>query len=141
RTNLTTAMHCTSSLTCLLPSRTSIRPPRCFFFTDTPTPEIYTLSLHDALPIWAQRRAQAPTPGRGPRHVRSQADAGNRPHSLGRARRADRPADPRARPQAGRVDRARGTRGEAVRRPRRGGRRRTRVNTDDGRRITDHNGS
>src|SRR5215471_21387751 len=24
-----------------------------FFFNDTPTPEIYTLSLHDALPIWA----------------------------------------------------------------------------------------
>src|SRR5690348_18425723 len=24
-----------------------------FFFTDTATPEIYTLSLHDALPIWA----------------------------------------------------------------------------------------
>src|SRR5437899_10707033 len=23
-----------------------------FFFTDTATPEIYTLSLHDALPIW-----------------------------------------------------------------------------------------
>src|SRR5690349_22686344 len=23
-----------------------------FFFTDTPTTEIYTLSLHDALPIW-----------------------------------------------------------------------------------------
>src|SRR5690554_5411390 len=25
---------------------------RSFFFTDPPTPEIYTLSLHDALPIW-----------------------------------------------------------------------------------------
>src|SRR5437764_13279353 len=24
----------------------------CFFFTDTATTEIYTLSLHDALPIW-----------------------------------------------------------------------------------------
>ena len=23
-----------------------------FFFNDTSTPEIYTLSLHDALPIW-----------------------------------------------------------------------------------------
>src|SRR5438445_8310227 len=23
-----------------------------FFFTDAPPPEIYTLSLHDALPIW-----------------------------------------------------------------------------------------
>src|SRR5687768_18321740 len=24
----------------------------CFFFTDTATPELYTLSLHDALPIY-----------------------------------------------------------------------------------------
>src|SRR6266700_7931288 len=24
-----------------------------FFFNDTATPEIYTLSLHDALPIWS----------------------------------------------------------------------------------------
>src|SRR5205814_9298555 len=37
-----------------------------FFFTDTPTPEIYTLSLHDALPISlreAERGASAQ--GRG----------------------------------------------------------------------------
>src|SRR5690349_23467649 len=27
-----------------------------FFFHDTTTTEIYTLSLHDALPIWALRR-------------------------------------------------------------------------------------
>src|SRR5438094_10210165 len=27
-----------------------------FFFTDTPTPEIYTLSLHDALPISLLKR-------------------------------------------------------------------------------------
>src|SRR3712207_8166952 len=26
-----------------------------FFFNDTATPEIYTLSLHDALPIWIVR--------------------------------------------------------------------------------------
>ena len=26
----------------------------CFFFNDTATTEIYTLSLHDALPIWYQ---------------------------------------------------------------------------------------
>src|SRR5438045_9737414 len=26
-----------------------------FFFTDTPPPDIYTLSLHDALPIWPDR--------------------------------------------------------------------------------------
>src|SRR2546428_9166198 len=28
-----------------------------FFFNDTATTEIYTLSLHDALPIWADRPA------------------------------------------------------------------------------------
>src|SRR5688572_31062107 len=29
----------------------------CFFFNDTATPEIYTLSLHDALPILRRGRA------------------------------------------------------------------------------------
>src|SRR5438093_8469676 len=33
-----------------------------FFFTDTATTEIYTLSLHDALPIWPSRDAN---PGLG----------------------------------------------------------------------------
>src|SRR5436309_9992142 len=33
--------------------------PRLFFFNDTATPEIYTLSLHDALPIFAPRRASS----------------------------------------------------------------------------------
>ena len=33
-----------------------------FFFNDTATTEIYTLSLHDALPIWSGRHtAQAQT--------------------------------------------------------------------------------
>src|SRR5258705_4850438 len=31
----------------------------CFFFNDTATTEIYTLSLHDALPIWAVAVAAA----------------------------------------------------------------------------------
>src|SRR2546429_4762676 len=41
-----------------------------FFFNDTATTEIYTLSLHDALPIWAAgrrpgaRRRGAPAPRR-----------------------------------------------------------------------------
>src|SRR3712207_9043595 len=30
-----------------------------FFFNDTATTEIYTLSLHDALPIWLVRQATA----------------------------------------------------------------------------------
>src|SRR5437870_5965873 len=42
-----------------------------FFFTDTPTAEIYTLSLHDALPIWRAsatgwRRAATPAAWSGP---------------------------------------------------------------------------
>src|SRR5438132_8427354 len=36
-----------------------------FFFNDTATTEIYTLSLHDALPTWSQgARATSPASGR-----------------------------------------------------------------------------
>src|SRR2546427_4427986 len=31
-----------------------------FFFNDTATPEIYPLSLHDALPIWIRLHTNAP---------------------------------------------------------------------------------
>src|SRR6266446_4364805 len=34
-----------------------------FFFNDTATTEIYTLSLHDALPILIRRRRDRPGPG------------------------------------------------------------------------------
>src|SRR5688572_33503639 len=39
-----------------------ISPPQffCFFFHDTATTEIYTLSLHDALPIWPHHHPQRP---------------------------------------------------------------------------------
>src|SRR5205085_11564479 len=33
-----------------------------FFFNDTATPEIYTLSLHDALPIWRNIRRRITIP-------------------------------------------------------------------------------
>src|SRR5688572_33286344 len=33
-----------------------------FFFNDTATTEIYTLSLHDALPIFLNMDSRAPTP-------------------------------------------------------------------------------
>src|ERR1044072_2358660 len=36
-----------------------------FFFNDTATTEIYTLSLHDALPIWPARYAGPAPAGRG----------------------------------------------------------------------------
>src|SRR6266705_3227273 len=34
-----------------------VSDPHFFFFNDTPTPEIYTLSLHDALPISVPERS------------------------------------------------------------------------------------
>src|ERR1039457_857532 len=40
----------------------------CFFFNDTATTEIYTLSLHDALPIWGSRSTCVP---KGRRRARS----------------------------------------------------------------------
>src|SRR5690349_24179105 len=40
----------------------------CFFFTDTATTEIYTLSLHDALPIWLPSRVLR---DQAPGHARS----------------------------------------------------------------------
>src|SRR2546426_7629725 len=52
-----------------------------FFFNDTATTEIYTLSLHDALPIWRQvvleRRAahRAPGDGRDRQHALQQRGA------------------------------------------------------------------
>src|SRR3712207_8869789 len=55
-----------------------------FFFNDTATTEIYTLSLHDALPIlWC---ARAPAPGAGPADRRVAAHAGNVALCTGRAR-------------------------------------------------------
>src|SRR5438874_8992971 len=56
---------------------------RCFFFNDTPTTEIYTLSLHDALPI---------SRGRVPGRRRC-----GRWRASGRRCRADGPPAPRAR--------------------------------------------
>src|SRR5690349_23766418 len=51
-----------------------------FFFNDPTTTEIYTLSLHDALPIWPRPGVPRP-PHRSPRR-------GPRPHPLPRWRRA-----------------------------------------------------
>src|SRR5256885_7496512 len=55
-----------------------------FFFNDTATTEIYTLSLHDALPIFrsaARARAASPTarpPNRRVRRRRRGGDSGSR---------------------------------------------------------------
>src|SRR5438045_9707046 len=49
-----------------------------FFFNDTATPEIYTLSLHDALPIstgWRpERKAFAKKPSTSPSRRRSRSE-------------------------------------------------------------------
>src|ERR1035441_7489819 len=75
-----------------------------FFFNDTATTEIYTLSLHDALPI---SRPQGHTPRSGHRQRQPVLPA-NTPHTAGtrapatrrqqRAGRRPRPAGRRARP-------------------------------------------
>src|SRR2546427_13204482 len=52
----------------------------CFFFNDTATTEIYTLSLHDALPIYADRRREIPVGGLG---------AGDCQRARGRLHQAD----------------------------------------------------
>src|SRR5256885_12050828 len=52
-----------------------------FFFNDTATTEIYTLSLHDALPIWALERAgRQELEGRG-RMAADRAPVGRRGRS------------------------------------------------------------
>src|SRR2546430_3746854 len=55
-----------------------------FFFNDTATTEIYTLSLHDALPIWLYDRhaaVQPPTPALPPGPCRRTLGRGARPAS------------------------------------------------------------
>src|SRR2546429_4689004 len=41
-----------------------------FFFNDTATTEIYTLSLHDALPIWIRSRLRAESASKSSRALR-----------------------------------------------------------------------
>src|SRR3712207_8319800 len=76
-----------------------------FFFNDTATTEIYTLSLHDALPIWRPRMARhAPLPDR--RRASPQCAGEGRPRpgrrggqaGLRLAPRAARDVFPRRRP-------------------------------------------
>src|SRR3712207_7626660 len=62
-----------------------------FFFNDTATTEIYTLSLHDALPISTRRRR------RGAPRERGRQSRARRPNGTGRARSRRSPASTRAR--------------------------------------------
>src|SRR5688572_31552301 len=58
-----------------------------FFFNDTATTEIYTLSLHDALPICARRRGGDPVAGAAAVRRRARHRS---PRSARRARCGDR---------------------------------------------------
>src|SRR3712207_7204625 len=74
-----------------------------FFFNDTATTEIYTLSLHDALPIWLRRHDAGEPPAAALRRP------GHPPCALGRHRPdghhagPGRPAGDRAVPRAARL--------------------------------------
>src|SRR2546426_10630115 len=66
-----------------------------FFFNDTATTEIYTLSLHDALPIWSRPCPRSASRCRRPRAPPS---TGRRSSwNRGRARRDSAPAPAAAR--------------------------------------------
>src|SRR5260370_41625787 len=69
----------------LFGNRSRLRQSSFFFFNDTATTEIYTLSLHDALPIFASRPRRG-APGRLVPGARS-AVAGGRRAPARRARR------------------------------------------------------
>src|SRR2546426_7176726 len=73
----------------------STSPYPFFFFNDTATTEIYTLSLHDALPILAGRRLQRPRVPQEPDAQRVQTDrrpaqAATRPEPEPRDRKSTR---------------------------------------------------
>src|SRR3712207_2006069 len=84
-----------------------------FFFNDTATTEIYTLSLHDALPIWVAG------PGQRVREGRTRRGRGGGPRTLPgrpRRRRGKRLRAPRQRAHQSR------TQGRSTRRLREGDR-------------------
>src|SRR3712207_8753982 len=70
-----------------------------FFFNDTATTEIYTLSLHDALPIYLRHgsRLGRRRPGRRARGPQRQRNGRQARHESGEARHRSRPVDRRSR--------------------------------------------
>src|SRR5699024_511301 len=82
----------------------SVSTPSCllFFYTTTSTTEIYTLSLHDALPIYDPRHDGAKDGAHGRRHRAHRIDGATdgRPSPLHRAISLRRPVDPGIAPGA-----------------------------------------
>src|SRR2546430_10221870 len=72
-----------------MPATRSFACPPVFFFNDTATTEIYTLSLHDALPISPGRRRRGSA---HERHALWHARAGGGGRSAPRRRRHGEPA-------------------------------------------------
>src|SRR3712207_7113217 len=72
---------------------------RLFFFNDTATTEIYTLSLHDALPIWAASPSAPGSRSGTPRPCRP-CGSSRRSARPPRARSRDRGRGPCARPRS-----------------------------------------
>src|SRR5437773_8329090 len=66
-----------------------------FFFNDTATTDIYTLSLHDALPIYPGRRLRRGLPDPASRRTGRGGGRGRPVLPPGRRRGGDRPAPQR----------------------------------------------
>src|SRR5712664_1741700 len=60
-----------------------------FFFNDTPTTEIYTLSLHDALPIWSWTWTTHRPGGRSTRSIPSAIPTRSEEHTSELQSRSD----------------------------------------------------
>src|SRR5262249_59825010 len=67
-----------------------------FFFNDTAPPEIYTLSLHDALPISGEAQDRGPAGGGRPRDESPQGGSEPRVRGLAPGDRRARDAGPRS---------------------------------------------
>src|SRR5258705_6965921 len=95
---------------CQSPSLAHISAPFFFFFNDTATTEIYTLSLHDALPIlrrrkWSCRRASIAARRRGSASSRDARRCRRRPAASAATRWQAAARGARHRRRAGRGDR------------------------------------
>src|SRR2546427_6335128 len=76
-----------------------------FFLNDTATTEIYTLSLHDALPISPAKRREGVQPlAPARRHVAHRRDVGDQPHDQEHRRHREIRADGKLVPDERRLE-------------------------------------